>query len=200
MRKIANSVLLSIAETTARSKMHRFQLIQKNAGTPYIYALMDGNYFGGNTDSDIICLTPTTPVSNQKRFRLVVLGNVVKLSSNNTMIYINGTAQETPLKKRILKHGDLIGIGCSTTPECIEDPTCHVFELIKREKPTPKSTNRWPCYHPPTEHDVLKTQNRVDCRYPNCFFACWNIADLNEHMINSQEHIAAFEKQKQSRM
>lgn len=158
---------------------------------------MDGIYFGGNTDRDILCLSPALSVSNEKRFRLIVSDNVVKLSSNNSTIFINGKAQDTPLKSRILKHGDLIGIGCSTTPECIDDPECHVFELVKREKPTP-TASRWPCNHPPAEHDFLKSMNRVDCPYPNCLFACWNIRDLNEHLTTNEEHVAAFEKRRQS--
>lgn len=122
---------------------------------------MNGKYFGGNTDRDIICLTPVNPPSDEKRFELNVSENAVTLSTNNTTIYINGKVQGVPLKDRTLKHGDLIGIGCSTTRESIEDPEGYVFELIKREKPKPKSRNQCKCYHPPSEFDFMKADNRV---------------------------------------
>lgn len=176
--------------------MHRFQFNQKNAGTPYIYALMNGVYFGGNTERDILCMSPDSPVSNEKRFRLTVSDNAVKLSSNNTTTYINGKAQDTPLTGRTLKHGDLIGVGCQTTQECINDPMCHVFELIKRQ-PTSSAqrSTSYTCNHPRTSLEDRKSLNHIDCPYPNCLFACWNIVDLNEHLTTSAAHQTAFENQ-----
>ncbi len=159
---------------------------------------MDGVYFGGNTDRDILCLSPTSTPSNEKRFRLTVQDNVATLSSQNTTIYINGKAQDTPLKNRKLKPGDLIGIGCQTSQESIDDPAGYVFEFIKHERPSPKrrDPNKFGCHHPPSEYDFLKALNRVDCPYRNCFFACWNMGDLNEHLRTNEEHIAEFEKRR----
>lgn len=175
--------------------MHRFQLIQINKGSsPHTYALMDGKYFGGNTNNDITCLTPVLPPSDEKRFQLTVSGNVATLSTNNSTIYINGIVQDVPLKDRIIKPGDLIGIGCSTTQESIEDPMGYVFRLMNRVNPKPKFRSPCNCYHPPSPYDTIKSDNRIDCPYPNCPFSCWNIKDLNVHILGSEEHVGDHRK------
>lgn len=158
--------------------MHRFQLRQKNAQPNRIYALINGVYYGGgiDTQADIIC--DSSAISGHV-IRLIVSDDGVKLSSiPNSSIKINGTMQKTSLTNTIMRHGDLIGIGRD------------VFELVEREPPMCRRNmdSGFPCYHPYNPRDELKTLSRIDCVYPKCFFACWCIADLNEHTRSDEGH------------
>lgn len=172
--------------------MHRFQLHKKNSSTKeatQVYALMNGVYFGGNDlETKITGIQCSSSAVNQKSIRLLVSDDGVLLSSTpSTPVKINGTMRKTSLTNVIVKHGDRIGIGSDDVFELIEtDPS--TTERMKH-----RSTG-YPCYHAYNPMDELKTNNRLDCRYPNCAFACWCIADLNEHIRNADGHMPHFSR------
>lgn len=160
------------------NKMHRFKLIQKgttkseNGENMRVYALMNGTYDGGNdydiSKSGIQCAIDT---SVGKFFRLVVKDDDVKLTAIS-----NAQNQSLSLT---LKHGDVFEIGRDR------------FELVKHERNVNRSDNcsgGFPCFHHEHSMDERKASDRVDCQYPDCFFACWCIADLNEHITSDDGH------------
>lgn len=163
--------------------MHHFQFCRKKPAPNHIYALMNGMYCGGSAaESDIRIDTQIPFLSIANVFRLVVSDDGVKISTypnSSIEIQINGTKPKTPLTDFIIEPGDCIEIGRN------------VFELVKHEPAMSQkniSSGRHPCHHPHNPLDERKSIYRIDCPYPKCPFACWCIADLNNHFRADDGH------------
>lgn len=128
---------------------------------------MNGTYDGGNDyqsmKNGIECEVASPGIG--KYFRLVVEDNDVKMTSTSGADVISLT----------LKHGDTFEVDGEQ------------FELKKHERVANQNADRssgCPCYHPHNPVDEMKAINRIDCPYSGCLFACWCIADLNEHIAS----------------